>query len=133
MGLTNDGRDAICDLIRNVTTVNWGTPYLGVGSSSTPFAATQTNLQGGAGAAVRKAMEAGYPKEGGTANVLQFRSIYGTSDANFAWNEWGVFTVAGTGDPPTGGTMLSRKVESLGSKTNVEVWQLTVELTLTAA
>lgn len=101
---------------------------LGVGTSTTAAAATQTNLQGGAGAAFRKAMDATYPSR--AAQTLTFRSSFATGDANFAWQEWGIFNAVGTGDPPTGGTMLNRKVESLGTKTT-GTWTLTATVAIT--
>ena len=97
--------------------------HIGVGNSNVAFAAGQTALQG---TSVRKAQDATYPLNG-TPNVLTFRSTFGTSEANFAWEEWGVFNAA------TGGTMLARKVESLGTKTNTQTWQFTVTLTVTTA
>jgi hypothetical protein len=95
---------------------------IGVGTSSTGAAAGQTNLQGGAGAAFRKAMDSTYPSR--ASQTLSFRSSFATGEANFAWNEWGIFNSVGTGDPPTGGTMLNRKVESLGTKAT-GTWTLT--------
>ena len=62
-----------------------------------------------------------------TYRALTFRSLFGTGDANFAWNEWGVFNASSSG------TMLNRKVESLGTKTSAQSWQLTVTLTIAAA
>jgi hypothetical protein len=77
-------------------------------------------------------MDATYPTDSG-AGVLTFRSTFALADANFAWNEWGVFNAIGTGSPPTGGTMLNRKQEALGTKAATQSWQFTVTLTLTAA
>jgi hypothetical protein len=56
--------------------------------------------------------------------VLTFRASFGTSEANFAWNEWGIFNAA------TGGTMMTRKVESLGTKTSSQSWQITTTITV---
>ncbi len=128
MALTNAGRDFIADAI-----IDNGTPTLytnananmSVGDSTTAFAASQTDLQAATNK-LRKAMEATYPKKNG-ANVMQFRSLYGTGDANFAWQEWGVFNAAAAG------IMLSRKVESLGTKTSAQSWQITVDLTVVAS
>lgn len=122
MPLTNAGRDFLVQ--RGVLGSGTATWHLGVGDSSTAFAASQTDLQAATNK-LRKAMDATYPS-GGT-NVITFRSTFGTGDANWAWNEWGTFTAA------SGGTMLSRKVESLGTKTNTQTWQFTTTLTFTAA
>jgi len=61
----------------------------------------------------------------GSASI-QFKSTFGTSDANWAWAEWGVF------NSPTAATgrMLNRKVESLGTKTSAASWAMTVTLSL---
>jgi hypothetical protein len=58
---------------------------------------------------------------------MTFRSTFATSEANWAWQEWGVFNAFSSG------TMMSRKVESLGTKTSAQSWQLTVTITLAVA
>jgi hypothetical protein len=125
MALTNAGRDLIAKAIigDTYTIFNNANSQIGVGDSSTAFAATQTDLVGTN--KLRKAMEATYPTR--AANVLTFRSLFSTAEANFAWNEWGVF------NDPTAGDMLNRKVETLGTKTSAQSWQLTVQLTVEAA
>jgi hypothetical protein len=102
---------------------------IGVGDSTTAAAPTQTNLQAATNK-LRKAMEATYPQhtEGtasGNASVT-FRSAFGSTDANFAWQEWGVFNSVTDGN----GRMLNRKVESLGTKASGSTWTLTVTLSL---
>lgn len=105
-----------------VTAFNNANAYIGVGASTTAHAVGQTDL---ITTPTRKAMDATYPS--GAANVITFRSTFATGDANIAWNEWGVFNAS------TGGTMLNRKVESLGTKTGTQTWQFTVTLTFTTA
>lgn len=127
MGLTNAGRDFIAQAIVNASSPTFfdnSNSYIGVGDSNTAFAASQTDLQA-ASNKTRKAMDATYPTR--STNVLTFRSTFGTSDANYAWEEWGVFNAS------SAGTMLSRKVESLGTKTSAQSWQMTGTLTVTAA
>lgn len=126
MAITNTGAilAAQCLMNDSATFLNSSNAHLGVGDSSTAFAASQTDLQA-ASNKVRKAMEATYPTR--SSGALTFRSLFGTSDANFAWAEWGVFNAS------TSGTMFSRKVESLGTKTNTQSWQLTATITLAAA
>ena len=121
--LTNAGRDFIAqDIIgESVTEFNNANAHIGVGDSSTAFSAAQTDLQA-ASNKLRKAMDATYPTR--ATNVLTFRSTFATGEANFAWNEWGVFNGS------SGGTMLNRKVESLGTKTSAQSWQMTVDLTI---
>jgi len=98
--------------------------HIAVGDSATAFSAAQTDLQAGANK-LRKAMEATYPQR--SANVLTLRALFGTAEANWAWNEWAVFNAA------FGGTMMNRKVEALGTKTAAQSWQLTITNTLNAA
>jgi hypothetical protein len=98
---------------------------LGVGDSSTAFALTQTNLQGAVVTTdrIRKAMDATFPSR--AANVVSFRSTFATTEANFVWNEWGIFNNVTDGS----GTMLNRAVNNLGTKTSASSWQLLVTLT----
>lgn len=126
MALTTAGRNHLAQALigAGVTAFNNANAYIGVGDSTTAFDAAQTDLQAATNKA-RKAMEATYPS--GATNELAFRSLFGTSDANYAWAEWGVFNAA------SGGTMVSRKVEALGTKTSAQSWQITVTLTVTAA
>jgi hypothetical protein len=126
MALTNAGRDLIAaDIIgETVTEFTNANAHIGVGDSSTAFAAAQTDLQAATNK-MRKAMDATYPTR--ATNVLTFRSTFATGDANWAWNEWGVFNAS------SAGTMLNRKVESLGTKASTQSWQFTVTLTVTAA
>ena len=126
MPLTDAGRNHLVQagIGAAVTAFNNANSYIGVGDSTTTFAVGQTDLVA-ASNKTRKAMDATYPSGG--ANVITFRSTFGTSDANFAWQEWGVFNGS------SGGTMLNRKVESLGTKTNTQTWQFTVTLTFTTA
>lgn len=102
---------------------------IGVGDSTTAAAATQTNLQAATNK-LRKAMDATYPTHtdgtGSGAATITFRSTFGTADANFAWQEWGIFNSATDGT----GRMLNRKVESLGTKASGSTWTLTVTITL---
>lgn len=122
--------DMIGEAITEFTNAN---AYLGVGDSTTAFATSQQDLQATTNK-TRKAMAATYPSRSGM--VVTFRSTFTTTDANYAWNEWGVFNGSGAGGAgPSGVVMLNRKVESpsLGTKTSSEAWQLTVALTFAAA
>jgi hypothetical protein len=126
MALTTAGRDVIAAMILGEATTDFNNAnsYLGVGDSTTAFSAAHTDLQASSNK-LRKAMSATFPTR--ATNVLEFRSLFGTSDANFAWQEWASFNA------PSAGTMLQRKVESLGTKTSAQSWQLTVDLTVIAA
>lgn len=124
MPITNAYRD----IVASITTGSGGAAfnnanaYLGVGDSSTAFAATQTDLQA-ASNKFRKAMDATYPQLAG--NQMTYRATFATTDANFAWNEWAIFNAS------SAGTMINRKVESLGTKNSSQTWQVTVTLTIT--
>lgn len=123
MPLTNAGRDFIAAAITGdgpPDLIDATTGYLGVGDSSTVFAAAQTDLQ----AATNKQRVILDQAPGVAANIVTLVSTFGLSDANFDWNEFGVFNAA------SGGVMLSRKVDSLGTKTSAGEWELTVTLTL---
>lgn len=126
MAITNAGAVlAATALINDTPTfLNNANAYLGVGDSTTAFSAAHTDLQAATNK-TRKAMDATYPQR--SSNVLTFRSTFGTSDANYAWQEWAVFNASSSG------TMFSRKVESLGTKTNTQTWILTATITVAAA
>jgi hypothetical protein len=102
-----------------------GTPFngtnarLGVGNSNAVFAVNQTDLQGTS--KFRKVMDTGYPVV--AAPKLSFKSTFAPNEANFPWNEWGIFNAA------TGGVMLNRVVESNGTKQSNQTWVLEVDIT----
>lgn len=112
---------------QTLTFFNNGNAYIGVGDSSTAFAATQTDLQASSNK-VRKAMESSYPahSDGTTSGAadIEFQAVFGTSDANFAWAEWGIFNGS------SGGRMLNRKAASMGTKTSAATWTVTATLSL---
>lgn len=120
----NEGLNVIASLICGGA----GTPYdsanayIGVGDSSTAAAASQTGLQ----APTNKAyagMEAGYPTFG-TNQQIVWRASFADGEAQFAWNEFTIENAnLGLGAP------LLRKVESKGTKTAGEIWELTVTVT----
>lgn len=114
---------------QNLTYFNNAQAAIGVGDSNTAAAATQTDLQAATNK-VRKAMDATFPAHtdgttSGAASIV-FKSTFTTSDANWAWLEWGVFNSASAAT----GRMLNRKQENLGTKTSAGTWVLTVTITL---
>lgn len=124
MPLTNAGRNFIATAIMNdgpPTFFDNTNAYIGVGDSTTAFAVSQTDLQAATNK-LRRGQEPTYPQR--STNILTYRSVFGTSDANFAWQEWAMFNASAAG------TMLSRKVENLGTKANTQSWQITVTLTV---
>lgn len=111
---------------QSLTFFNNGNAYIGVGDSSTAAAATQTDLQASTNK-TRQAMDATYPSHtdgttSGAASIV-FKATFGSGSANYAWAEWGIFNAS------SGGRMLNRKVESLGTKTTGS-WALTITLSL---
>jgi len=132
MGVTTTGRDYWCAAAigndtgtagQALTTFNNANAALGVGDSSTAFSASHTNLQAATNK-LRKGMQATYPSV--AANVITAQSQFGSSEANYAWNEVGFFN--STTDAV--GTMMSRVVSSLGTKGSGSVWTLTYTLTM---
>lgn len=115
---------------QNLTYFNNANAHIGVGNGTIAAAATQNDLQASAGTAnqIRKPMDVAYPSHsdgtGAGAGTITFRSTYGTADANFHWYEWGVFNSL------SGGRMLNRKQEDLGSKTSASTWSFSVSLSL---
>lgn len=99
---------------------------LEVGDSTTAAADTQTALQAATNKQ-RKAMDATYPQHTDSTSVtgaksFTLRATFGTTEGNFAWQEWGIFNAT------TAGRMFNRKVESLGTKTSAASWVLTITL-----
>jgi hypothetical protein len=104
--------------------LNNANAYLGVGDSSAAFAVGQVDMQAATNK-YRQGMVATYPQR--TTNVITFRALFPSAQANFVWAEWGIFNAS------TSGQMATRKVEALGTKTSATAWQLTVTLTVTVA
>ena len=122
--LTNAGINlmlsAIC--VTGQTLFSNANAYLCVGDSTTAFAATQTDLQASTNK-LRKAMDASYPTYG-TAQKATWKSTFASGDANYAWQEFAVANAS------TGGTILNRKVSSQGTKVSGQVWELSLEVSL---
>ena len=118
MALSTAGLNLIASLVSsNLSAGAW----IGVGDSSTAFSLAHTDLQGTN--KLRKAVDGGFPTL--ATNVISLQSTFATTEANFTWNEWGTFLSS------SGGTMLNRKIDSLGTKVSTQSWQLSVTLTLT--
>ena len=94
----------------------------GVGDSTVAEAATQTDLQ----AATNKAyvgMMTGFPTYG-TAQKATWKSSYDGTTANYAWEEFIVRNGA------TALKDICRKVSAQGTKASGQVWELSIEITL---
>jgi hypothetical protein len=122
--LTQTGINTLWRLVAGLSATAYSNANarLGVGNDNTPAQATDTDLLGASKA--WKGMEVGYPVVSALADKkITFRSIFGSSEGNFAWLEWGVDNGA------TDHKLLNRKVENLGTKSSGS-WQLTVEISL---
>jgi len=122
--LLNSGIDEIWDLVTDAVS---GADHIfdnthaqiGVGDSNTAADATQTDLQAATNKTY-KGMESGYPTS--TSQKATFKASFGSSEANYAWEEWVV-------KQSTSAICLNRKVESLGTK-STGTWTLEVEISL---
>lgn len=123
--LLNEGINELWTLVAGTggTAYNNAGAYLGVGDSATAANATQTSLQAATNK-FWKAMDGSYPTYG-TSQKVTFRATFATGDANFAWNE---FTVVNAADDT--GENLNRKVSSQGTKQSDQIWELTLDITL---
>ena len=119
--LLNSGIDEMWDLITGASGnyYNNANAQIGVGDSSTAADPSQTDLEAATNKTY-KGMEAGYPTS--TSQKLTLKSSFGSSEANYAWEEW----VAKQG---TSAICLNRKVDSLGTKAS-GTWTLEVTITL---
>lgn len=126
MSLTNAGRNLLATgmIGGSVTFFTNAAAAIAVGTGDTAFAATQTDMIS-IGNNARQGMDATYPLAI-SGNILRFSATFSTAAANFPWAEWGVTNSSSTGV----GTLLNRKVESLGTKTSSQSWNLVAELTV---
>lgn len=122
--LLNEGIQALLDLLCGLgspTTYSNANAQLGVGDSSTAESATQTDLQASTNK-TWKAMESGYPSR--SNQTVTFRSVFGSSDANYSWQEFSVRNGA------TADKNLNRKVSAQGTKASGQTWTLDLSITV---
>lgn len=118
----NVGLQYLIEVICGIgTTTKWDNTNarLGVGSNATAADPTQTDLIDAT--PTWKAMDATYPQR--SAQTAEWRSTFGSGDANEAWNEFAVDNGA------TAHKLLNRKVESKGTKASGETWTLSLKIT----
>jgi hypothetical protein len=106
------------------------TAALGVGNSTAAAAATQTALQGGSQS--YKALTGGFPTHttGSTAATvvdIVYKSTWGLSEGNFAWNEFALANKATTANR----RLFNRKQQALITKTSAA--SATLQVTFSAA
>jgi hypothetical protein len=120
----NEGLQELIDIICGLgTPTKWDSANarLGVGDSNAAENATHTGLQAVANKTF-KAMDATFPQR--SAQTAEWRSTFGSADANYAWEE---YTVVNAADDS--GKNLNRKVASKGTKASGESWVLSLKIT----
>lgn len=117
------------NLMFSVLTSQGGTVFsnananIGVGNGTGTALAADTDLSGAS--KTRKGMRSGSFPSVPASEAVQFSSDFLSAEANYAWNEWGVFNAA------SAGTMLNHKYETLGTKASGGTWTLTVTISVT--
>jgi len=126
--LLNEGMDRLLNLLigGGGTAYNNTNARIGVGNGTVAAARTQTGLQGTS--TLYKGMEAGFPtspaeNDAGTGRSVKFKSSFGDTEANWAWEEWAVDNGSVALED------LNRKVKTLGTKSG-GTWTLEVEISL---
>ena len=94
---------------------------IGIGDSATAATAGQTDLQAATNKTY-KAMGASYPTVP-SAGAVQFQSVFATTDANYAWNEFVVRQA-------TSVICIDRGVSAMGTKASGTTWTVTVTLSI---
>jgi hypothetical protein len=120
----NEGLAELIDIICGLgTPTKWDSTNarLGVGDSNAAESAMQTGLQATTNKTF-KAMDSGYPSR--SSQTAEWRSTFGSADANYAWEE---YTVVNAADDS--GKNLNRKIASKGTKTSGESWVLSLKIT----
>src|SRR6266566_3712465 len=105
---------------------------LGVGDSATAAAIGDTDLGAASGAGHRQfyVMDATYPTV--AAGVITAKSTFGSADAVFVWNEWGIDigTPTVANGTTVGACLLNHKIAALGTKASGSAWTLTSTITI---
>jgi hypothetical protein len=106
---------------------------IGVGDDSTAVnAVTDTDLKAAAGSTHRWfQLVSGAPTIGGTIpKTCAWSATFGTSDGNFAWNEFGIDNGTASGNTVSA-PLLNRAVVSQGTKVSGQTWTATATLSFT--
>ena len=119
----NEGLNAINTLICGGTETAYtnANAQSGVGDSNAAVNAGHTDLQAGSNF-LWKAMDASYPTYG-TSQLMVFKSTFGLTDANFAWEEYSIRNGLAANKN------LNRKISAQGTKVVTQVWILTTTIT----
>ena len=124
--LLKEGINALFTHICSSSGTKWdnANARLGVGDSSAAEDSNQNGLQAATNK-LWKSMMAGFPTYG-TSEKATWKSEFLGGEANYAWEE---FTVVNAADDT--GDNLNRKVDSQGTKQVDQVWELSLEISLT--
>lgn len=125
MPLLRVARDRIAGLMMGSETCHWGDV------KATIWVATNTGVHSAASSwpsatTAPSTMESGFPSIVG--NIIQFRSVYSTAQANFQWESWWIHTATASG---SGIPLNHAPAQALGTKTSAQSWQLTACVTVT--
>ncbi len=127
MATTDKGAIAVINLFAGtgaVNAFNATNSRVGVGDSSTAFAASQTDLQ----AATNKLRKIVDSAPVVTSNSADYTATFGLAEANYAWNEIAIFNSA------SGDYMATRRtLTGFGTKPNTEAWTVTLTVVATPA
>lgn len=129
--LTTAGLGRIATLI-NAGTGNLiasTTARVGAGNGVTAAAIGDTDLSASAGSSNRwfQTCTVTVP-----SNVWTFVAVFGSTDGNFAWAEWGidVGTATVSSSATVSAVLLNRKVASNGTKASGQTWTATATITI---
>jgi hypothetical protein len=127
MPLLRTGRDRIANLIWGNSTAHWGTSCatIWVAATTVAFDAASTWPVATTGPST---MEAGYPMAGASTNIIEYRGVFGTCCANFAWENWWIHSATASG---SGATLNWAAEQALGTKTSAQSWQITTCISIT--
>ena len=122
MGLTNIGKACLAHLlIGSATYADFSDAWLGVGDGTTAFVATQTDL---AGTNKKRINVDSAPTLSNSDTTVTFVATFAVGDANWAWQEDGIFNAL------TAGQMLTRNVAYTITKTSAVSVVFTKTLTI---
>lgn len=107
------------------TAYNAANSYIYVGTDSTAENASQTGVISTGANRAYAGMDTGYPMV--SSRQMIYRSSFGDTSANFAWNEAAILN--GTG---ANAVAMNRKVSTLGTKAS-GTWTLQITISLTSA
>lgn len=101
---------------------------IGLGTSTTAAAYTQTDLQAAVNSSNRYWKLVSGAGSLGT-RTLAFSAAVGTGDGNFSWQEWGIDQGTADGSDAATSPMLNRAVSDQGTKVNGQTWTITATFT----